>query len=82
MNATAVVDRVKTGGMAKAKGRPKNPTDGINVRLRGDVVTKARYLCARSGKPLIDYLSDLLQPEVDRQFKEAAKDVAGGPSKP
>jgi hypothetical protein len=38
----------------------------------------ARYLCARSGKPMIRYLSDLLRPSVERDFNKAGREILKG----
>ena len=65
--------------MAKPKGRPKKPGGkGIPVRLDSIVVKKARYLATERGEDLSDYLSDLLRPIVQREFRKAGKDLMGG----
>jgi len=66
--------------MAKLKGRPKKPSgEGTPVRLDSDVVSMARYLVARRGNTtLTAFLSGILRPTIEKEFKAAAKDVAGG----
>jgi hypothetical protein len=72
------------GLMARPKGRPKKATgEGTPVRLDSDIVSMARYLVARQGgTTLTAFLSDLLRPQIERQFKAAAKDVSGGEGRP
>jgi hypothetical protein len=60
--------------MAKRKGRPAKPSgEGVAVRLDSDLVSKARYLCAQSGESMTDYLSAILRPKVEKDFRQAAK---------
>jgi hypothetical protein len=60
--------------MAKLKGRPKKAGgEGTPVRLDSDLVSKARYLCAESGQSMTEYLSDMIRPKVEKDFRKAAK---------
>jgi hypothetical protein len=60
--------------MSKRKGRPAKPNgEGVPVRLDADLVSKARYLCAQSGEAMTDYLSGILRPKIERDFRDAAK---------
>jgi hypothetical protein len=62
--------------MAKAKGRPKKPSgEGTPVRIDSDIASKAKYLAALQDRPLSDYLSGLLRPIVDREFRKAGKNL-------
>lgn len=64
--------------MAK-KGRPKKPTgEGRPVRIDSDIVTKARYLATGEGVDLSAYLSNLLRPIVDREFRKVGKKMLEG----
>lgn len=65
--------------MARPKGRPKKPSgEGTPVRIDSDIVSKARYLAAQLDVPLSEFLSDLLRPVVDKEFRKAGKDLMGG----
>ena len=64
--------------MAKPKGRPKKPSgEGTPVRLDSALVSKARYLCAQNGESMADYLSAIIRPVVERDFRKAAKPLLG-----
>lgn len=43
------------------------------VRLNEEIVRRARVVAAFEGKSLGDYLSDLLRPLVDRDFRRHIK---------
>jgi hypothetical protein len=59
--------------MAKVKGRPKKPSgEGAQVRIEPDLATKARYLAAERGVTVLDLLSGILRPVLDRDFRKAA----------
>lgn len=65
--------------MAKRKGRPpKASGEGTPVRLDSDLVSKARYLCAQSGVTMTEYLSGILRPKVEKDFRDAGKKLAEG----
>jgi hypothetical protein len=71
MNST-----MKAKAMAKRKGRPeKAGGEGTVVRIAGDVVAKAKYLAAQRGIPASDYLSELLRPVIEREFRKAGKEL-------
>jgi hypothetical protein len=62
--------------MAKSKGRPARPGgEGSVVRIASDLVHKAKYLAAQKGISLSDYLSDLLRPAIDKDFKKAVREL-------
>jgi hypothetical protein len=66
--------------MAKSKGRPAKPGgEGSVVRIASDLVRKAKYLAAQQGVPVSDYLSNLLRPAIDKEFRKAARDLMDGP---
>lgn len=64
----------KHGGTRKGAGRPPNPgrKDG-NTRIELRVLNQARVVARVRGIPLADYLSDLLRPQVARDFKDVVK---------
>jgi hypothetical protein len=65
--------------MARAKGRPKKPGgEGSQVRIDSDLASMARYVVARTGTPLIEYLSGILRPAIERDFRKAGQDISGG----
>jgi hypothetical protein len=73
---------VKAKPMAKSKGRPGKPGgEGTVVRIASDLVSKARYLAAQKGVPVSDYLSDILRPVIDREFKKAGREFLEGGEK-
>ena len=73
--ATATEGRV----MAKAKGRPKKPGgEGTVVRIDAALAAQAKYLAARAGVPMSDYLSDLLRPTIEREMRKAGKELFEG----
>jgi hypothetical protein len=57
--------------------RTKKPGDGpgTQVRIDSDLVAKARYLAAQSGLELSGYLSQLLRPQIEREFKKAGREL-------
>jgi hypothetical protein len=72
---------LKEAPMGKSKGRPNKPGgEGAVVRIASDLVGKAKYLAAQRNMPVSDYLSDLLRPVIEREFKKAAKDLLNGGS--
>jgi predicted HicB family RNase H-like nuclease len=65
--------------MARPKGRPKKPSgEGTPVRLDSDLVSKARYLAAKEGVPLSEYISRMLRPSLDREFRKAGREFIEG----
>lgn len=65
--------------MARPKGRPKKAGgEGTQVRIETDIASMARYVVARSGVPLVDYLSGILRPAIERDFRKAGASLAGG----
>lgn len=65
--------------MAKAKGRPKKPGgEGTQVRIDADLASKAKYLAAQKGIPVAEYLSAILRPVLDRDFRKAGRELEGG----
>jgi hypothetical protein len=70
---TAILD-VESSRMAKAKGRPKKPGgEGTQVRIDTDLVSMARYVCAKSGESMIYYLSGILRSKVEKDFHKAGE---------
>jgi hypothetical protein len=57
--------------------RKKNPGEGPGtpVRVDADLVAKARYLAAGEGLELSAYVSGLLRPIIDREFKKAGREL-------
>jgi hypothetical protein len=53
----------------KRGGRPKKPGgEGRHMRLRPSIVTMAKVIADARGIATTDYLSDLLQPLVSRDY--------------
>lgn len=74
MNSSVEVPR-----MARPKGRPKKPSgEGTAVRIDTDIVAKARYLCAQGGTTMTEYLSGILRPQVEKDFRKAGKSLIEG----
>lgn len=70
----------ETQVMAKTKGRPKKPGgEGAQVRIDSDLATQAKYVAARNGVTLTEYLSTILRPAIVRDFRKAAPKVEGKP---
>jgi hypothetical protein len=62
--------------VSKPKGRPKKSGgDGTQVRIETELATRARYVAAKQGIPLIELLSDILRPTINRMFAKAGKDI-------
>lgn len=62
--------------MAKTKGRPKKPGgEGGVVRIDPDLITKAKYLAAKKGVPMSDFLSQLIRPVVEREMRKAGREL-------
>jgi hypothetical protein len=70
--------------MAK-RGRPRKLTgQGSQVRIAADLASKARMIVGDRGGDLTDYLSEILRPQVMRDYgalvrKFAKLDEAGEP---
>ena len=59
------------------KGRPPKPTGkGRQVRIDSDLVPMARFVSDGIDMPLSDYLSGLLRPLIERDFREAGRRLA------
>jgi len=58
-------------------GRPPKP-DGVGkpVRINADLYSKARIVAFRKNMPLGDYMSGIMQAQVERDFQQVMKDVA------
>ncbi len=77
------MESVATAGqtMARSKGRPKKPGgEGVPVRIDSDIIAKARYLAAEDDVPLSEYLSLLMRPVVEREFKKKGRNMLEGES--
>jgi hypothetical protein len=62
--------------MANPKGRPKKAGgEGVQVRIDADLATKARYVAAERGVTVLDLLSGIIRPVLDREFRKAAPKV-------
>jgi hypothetical protein len=61
--------------MARKKKAGDGP--GTVVRIDADLVAKARYLAAREGVELSAYVSGLLRPAVEREFRKAGRELFG-----
>src|SRR4029077_14477893 len=61
--------------MARKK-KPGN-VPGTVVRIDADLVTKVRNLAAREGVELSAYISSLLRPAIEREFKKAGRELPG-----
>jgi len=59
--------------MARKKKPGEGP--GTPVRIDADLVAKARYLSAREGLELSAYVSGLLRPLIEREFKKAGREL-------
>ncbi len=67
------------GLMAKKRGRPKQPTgEGSQVRIDSDLASMARYLAARRSVPISTYLSEILRPAIERDFRKAGQELKPG----
>jgi hypothetical protein len=60
--------------VARAK---KRDGPGTVVRIDSDLVAKCRYLAARAGKDMSVYISNLLRPVVDKEFRKAGRELFG-----
>jgi len=69
----------KPGLKAYRMAKKKKPGDGPGtvVRIDSDLVSKARYLSAREGLELSAYVSGLLRPLIEREFKKAGRELLG-----
>jgi hypothetical protein len=67
------------GGGLKAyqMAAKKKASDGAGsvVRIDADLITKGRYLAAREGVALSEYLSRILRPAIEREFKKAGREL-------
>lgn len=65
--------------MARKKKPGEGP--GTPVRIDADLVAKARYLAASEGVELSAYVSGLLRPLIEREFKKAGRELMGDDEK-
>jgi hypothetical protein len=76
VGVTFMAGVMEMGSMAKAKsgaGRPKKPSgQGAQIRVDFDLATKARYLAAERGITVLELVSGILRPVIDRDFRKAA----------
>ncbi len=64
--------------MARPKGRPKKPGgEGAQVRIESDIASKARYIAHAKDMSVLDLLSGILRPAIDREFRKVAP-ASGG----
>ena len=58
-----------------ARTKKKGEGPGTAVRIDGDIVSKCRYLAARAGLELSAYVSGLLRPTVEQEFRKAGREL-------
>lgn len=60
--------------------RKKKPGDGPGavVRIDADLVAKARYLAASENVEISAYISALVRPLIEREFKKAGRELLEG----
>lgn len=68
-DATATIE-------TRRMGRPKKPVTTESVRLRSDVLKHARTVAALRQVDLSEYLSSLLAPLVQRDYKAERRKIA------
>jgi hypothetical protein len=62
--------------VARPKGRPKKPGgEGTQVRIDSDLAVKAKYLATGEGLSLTEYLSRVLRPVVEKEFRKAGRNL-------
>jgi hypothetical protein len=61
--------------MARKKKAGEGP--GTVIRIDADLVAKARYLATRETMELSAYVSTLLRPLIEREFKKAGRELLG-----
>lgn len=67
--------------LIETEGRPWDGDGPTSlVRIETELATRARYVAAKKGIPLIEFLSEIIRPVVNREFLKAGKDISeGGP---
>lgn len=73
---TALATEEQTGS-AVAKKKITPPRNDEAVRIRSDVIAKARVVASFENKSIADYISDTLRPIVDRDFAKHIKRHSG-----
>jgi hypothetical protein len=76
MTALATEEQMRQD-VAKKKATP--PRNDEAVRIRNDVIAKARVVASFENKSIADYISDTLRPIVDRDFARHIKKHSGKP---
>jgi hypothetical protein len=76
MSATG--DKPRLNEYRKVARKKSGEGPGTPVRIDADLVAKARYLAASDGVELSAYISGLLRPLVEREFKKAGRELMGG----
>jgi hypothetical protein len=64
-------------GFIVAEGRTWTDRPGKFVPIDTDLVSMARYVCAQNGESIIDYLSGILRPKVEKDFHKAGEPLRG-----
>jgi hypothetical protein len=62
--------------MAKKVGRPKKPSgEGRPVRIDADIAMMAEKIATYRGKALSEFLSEILRPEVVREYGKMLRET-------
>lgn len=70
VNAGAVVGRKKT---TEKRVTSESRRHGVLVRLRGDVVERAKKVAALLGKSMAEYISDRMDPITQQDLEVEAR---------
>lgn len=66
----------RSNDVTKKRGAPKKPTGvGRHVRLRPAIVTMAETLSRAKGMAMSDYLSDLLEAPISREYAKVMREL-------
>jgi hypothetical protein len=68
--------------MEVATDRTTMARNDLTVKLDADLVKKAKYVVIERDKTLAEYLSEILRPTVERDFKEVIGRLGHDASKP
>jgi hypothetical protein len=73
---TATLSGGRNVAKTRGRGRPKKPGgEGKHVRLNAELVAKARIVALRQGSQIGEYLSELLDGPVNRDYQRVLREL-------
>lgn len=67
--------------MAKKKGRPPTGRHDATAKIDAEVLRKAKHIAVTDGKTLAEYLTEVLEPIVERRLRQMAGEMVEKPDR-